>query len=168
MSLVEWCNLNNGFLSLLFSLTAVIISIKVCKSQNKISLFQQRFELYFNILRFIDFAIDYQEYGEMQRSQFNEIIEMEDIFRESVHKSKFLFNEKVSNTLNDCYLDLSRIIRHYHSAPLSAFELDELKADLKTHREEANKQMGKYLTMKHCKKEKKHDTRNVNRISCNY
>ena len=57
---IQWCNENQGFLSAILSAVAVFAAISIpafiARRQNKIALFEKKYEAYSEILKFICFA----------------------------------------------------------------------------------------------------------------
>lgn len=46
MQFIEWCNINEGFFSMLLSVVAILVSIKAISAQNKGTVFEKRLEIY--------------------------------------------------------------------------------------------------------------------------
>ena len=98
------------------SLTAIAISLHVANKQNKIALFDKRYEIYSDALDFFEYAYNYSKKDDRSSVSMSQLIELDIKIDSIIKKSKFLFSKEISNILSqgkDCF---SCHIRYYHEA----------------------------------------------------
>lgn len=102
--------------TILASVIAVIISLCVANKQNRIALFEKRYEIYRDALDFFECAYNYSKMNGRASLSISRLIELEIKIDSIIEKSKFLFNEDISNTLAQGKECFSCHIKYYHEA----------------------------------------------------
>ena len=95
------------------SIIAIIISLWVAHKQNKIALFEKRYEVYKIALDFFDCAYNYYKKDYRASVSTIQLIEIEIQIDSIIEKSKFLFNADISNILSESKKCFSCHIKYY-------------------------------------------------------
>ena len=98
------------------SVTAIAISLYIANKQNRIALFEKRYEIYQDALYFFECAFNYCKKNDRASVSMAQLIELETRIDSIIEKSKFLFDEEVSNILSQGKACFSCHIKYYHEA----------------------------------------------------
>ena len=99
------------------SIIAIIISLWVAHKQNRIALFEKRYEAYQIALDFFDCAYSYWKKDDRASVSISRLIELEMQIDSIIEKSKFLFNADISNILSESKECFSCHIKYYQEEP---------------------------------------------------
>ena len=102
--------------TILASIIAVVISLCVANKQNRIALFEKRYELYRDALDFFECAYNYYRKNDRASISMIQLTELENKIDSIIEKSKFLFNEEISNILSQGKECFSCHIKYFHEA----------------------------------------------------
>lgn len=83
--------------TILASIIAIGISLCVASKQNKIALFEKRYEIYGDALDFFECAYNYTKKNDRASVSINQLIELEIKIDFIIEKSKFLFSDVFVN-----------------------------------------------------------------------
>lgn len=86
--------------TVLASAVAIYISLRISHKQNRIALFEKRYELYNLGINFFESAYNYFYKDDRMSITPMQLVELEAQIDVAIEKSKFLFDEDISNTLS--------------------------------------------------------------------
>ena len=102
--------------AILTSIIAIGISLCVASKQNKIALFEKRYEIYRDALDFFECAYNYSKKNDRASVSMSQLIKLEIKIDSIIEKSKFLFSEEISNILSQGKECFSCHIKYYQEA----------------------------------------------------
>lgn len=127
---------------ILLSVIAIIISIKTSKRQNKISLFDKRYEVFKRCLHFYDVAHNYWCLGSRSSIGIVELKELEYSFDLDVEKTKFLFDKETSEILGNAKPLFEDCIKYYSNLKSKEDRSEEIE---KLHKEKIDYNKKQYI-----------------------
>ena len=102
--------------TILASIIAISISLCVASKQNKIALFEKRYEIYRDALDFFECAYNNSKKNDRASVSMSQLIKLEIKIDSIIEKSKFLFSEEISNILSQGKECFSCHIKYYQEA----------------------------------------------------
>lgn len=113
--------------SSLLSVVAIGISIRTAQHQNKIALFEKRFELYEQEVNYFYQAENYINTNDRCSITSMELMELDNIHKINIEKAKYLFDKRISEVLKQAEEYFRKIIHLYKQNDLNQQEIDEVK-----------------------------------------
>ena len=123
----DFWNIISTISSVVLSTVAIIISIRIANSQNKIGLFEKRFEVYEQCIAFFEHIINYWKLNDRCSITMMELANLEQQLDSNIEKAKYLFNDKASDLLKQSKEHFESIIKLYQMNDTNQSQIDEIK-----------------------------------------
>lgn len=133
--------------SALLSLVAIIISIGIANRQNKIGLFEKRFEVYCQGIEFFNIVSIYQKNNDHSSITMIELAELENKLDINIEKSKYLFDDTISNLLTQGKEYFIVLIRLYKVNDPNQQKIEDIKIKVTDCKTRFESKVSKYLKL---------------------
>jgi len=127
------------------SAVAIYISLRISHKQNRITLFEKRYELYSLGIDFFECAYNYFYIEDRRSISLTQLGELEAQIDTAIEKSKFLFDEEVSDLLSQGKQCFSCNIKAFKSNEIDEQQHNAIKQSISKTKEEFIEKASRYL-----------------------
>lgn len=131
--------------TVLASAVAIYISLRISHKQNRITLFERRYEVYSLGIDFFECAYNYFYKDERRSISLTQLGELEAKIDVAIEKSKFLFDEEVSGLLSQGKKCFSCNIKAFKANTIDEQQHDAIKQSINETKEEFIAKASRYL-----------------------